>query len=132
MLSNQIYCIVFSCTLEFSNTCTCIFKNLQHEEELERKAKEEEEKRKKEEAERKKRIERGLETESEQGEEEEEEKEPEPEWHEFVPPEPSQILTGFYGEEGTFWLSMVSIAVDIKGPGIIMPIFGPQKSLVRS
>ena len=49
-----------------------------------------------------------METESDKGDEDEEEKEKEPEWHEFVPKEPSPILTGFYSEEGRFWVSMVS------------------------
>ena len=43
--------------------------SVQHEEEMERKAKEEEERKKKEAEERQKRIDRGLETESEQGDE---------------------------------------------------------------
>ena len=68
--------VVFSCGGSYCRSLIQAFLNkknhnviiLQHEEELERKAKEEEERKKKEEAERKKRIERGLETESEQGE----------------------------------------------------------------
>ncbi|XP_022324096.2 cilia- and flagella-associated protein 44-like isoform X1 [Crassostrea virginica] len=79
---------------------------LRHEEELERKRKEELERKKREEEERRKRIERGLETESEQGDVEEEKKTPEPEWKPYIPSEPSPILTGFYSEEGQFWLSM--------------------------
>ncbi|XP_065931883.1 cilia- and flagella-associated protein 44 isoform X1 [Magallana gigas] len=79
---------------------------LRHEEELERKRIEELERKKREEEERRKRIERGLETESEQGDVEEEKKTPEPEWKAYIPPEPSPILTGFYSDEGQFWLSM--------------------------
>lgn len=36
-----------------------------------------------------------------------EKKTPEPEWKPYIPSEPSPILTGFYSEEGQFWLSMV-------------------------
>eukprot|EP00105_Crassostrea_gigas_P043284 XP_019927432.1 PREDICTED: cilia- and flagella-associated protein 44-like isoform X1 [Crassostrea gigas] len=79
---------------------------LRHEEELERKRIEELERKKREEEERRKRIERGLETESEQGDVEEEKKTPEPEWKAYIPPEPCPILTGFYSDEGQFWLSM--------------------------
>ena len=39
----------------------------------------------------------------------EEKKEPEEEWHPYIPDKPSPILTGFYNEEGKFWLSMVII-----------------------
>ena len=38
----------------------------------------------------------------------EEKKEKEPEWHPYIPEEASPILTGYYSEEGKFWLSMVS------------------------
>lgn len=36
-----------------------------------------------------------------------EKKIPEPEWKAYIPAEPSPILTGFYSDEGQFWLSMV-------------------------
>ncbi|XP_048773099.2 cilia- and flagella-associated protein 44-like isoform X2 [Ostrea edulis] len=89
-----------------SFTFKSIKSRLRHEEELEKKRIEEEERKKKEEEERRKRIERGLETESEQGDVEEERKAPEPEWKPYIPSEPSPIMTGFYSEEGQFWLSM--------------------------
>ncbi|CAG2237888.1 CFAP44 [Mytilus edulis] len=79
---------------------------VRHEEDLEKKRIEEAARKKKEEDDRRRRIERGLETESEQGDEPEEKKEKEPEWHPYIPEEASPILTGYYSEEGKFWLSM--------------------------
>ncbi|XP_052060229.1 cilia- and flagella-associated protein 44-like isoform X9 [Mytilus californianus] len=79
---------------------------VRHEEELEKKRIEEAARKKKEEDDRRRRIERGLETESEQGDEPEGKKEPEPEWHPYIPENASPILTGYYSDEGKFWLSM--------------------------
>ncbi|KAK3107710.1 hypothetical protein FSP39_020546 [Pinctada imbricata] len=87
-------------------TFKSIKSRLRHEEELERKRIEEEERKKREAEERRKRIERGLETESEHGDEPGKSRTPEAEWKPYIPEEPSPILTGFYSEEGKFWLSM--------------------------